>query len=423
MNIYRVIILSLLVFDWLVSLIVETLNMKNVSTRIPDEFAGIYDPDQYAKSQRYLHDNTYFSQLRSSVMLPLIILFIIMGGFSSIHHLAQSVSDHMIVQGILFGGTLIILGQVISLPFAIYETFVIEERFGFNKTSGRTFIVDILKGLALSLALGSPVFALILWIFDTVPAAWIWAWLAAALIQLFVLFIAPVVILPLFNRFTPLEEGDLRSKIEAFAAKQNYRISGIFKIDGSRRSTKSNAYFTGFGRNKRIVLYDTLIEKHSEDELLAILAHEIAHNKLGHLRQNIIISLGSSLLMFYILSLFIKQEGLHQAFGISGTPLYAGIILFGFLYTPINMVLGLLGTLLSRKHEYQADAFSAQTTGRPDALIDALKKLSMDNLTNLTPHPLKVFLDYSHPPVLERIRVLRTFTAEQPEPGTARDKA
>lgn len=407
MNGYLIFILVLLVFNWLLSLIVELLNVRHVSTEIPEEFAGVYDKEKYAQSQRYLRDNTRFGQIQAGVMLPLTIAFIVFGGFRWINGVAQSTADSMIVQGLVFGGILILIGQIISIPFSIYDTFVLEQKYGFNKTTPKTFVADLLKGLLLTAALGAPVFSLILWIFNAVPNAWLWAWGALAVIQLFILFIAPVVILPLFNKFTPLEDSELRSAIEKFAAAQSYRLSGIFKIDGSRRSTKSNAYFTGFGKTKRIALYDTLIEKHTVSELVAILAHEIGHCKLGHIKKGIVISLISSLLMFFILSLFITKPELYAAFGIEGTPLYAGFIFFGFLYAPINMILGLLHNILSRKHEYEADAFAAKTTQEPKALINALKKLSVDNLSNLTPHPLKVFLQYSHPPCLERIKALK----------------
>ncbi len=409
MNGYLVFILALLVFNWLLSLIVETLNVRNVSTEIPAEFEGIYDDEKYAKSQRYLKDNTRFGQIQAGIMLPLTIAFILLGGFSWINNLAQATSEHMILQGLVFGGILIVIGQIIGLPFGIYSTFVIEEKYGFNKTTAKTFIIDILKGLLLTVLLGAPIFALILWIFSSVTNAWLWAWGSLSVIQLFIMFIAPVVILPLFNKFTPLEEGDLRSKIEIFADAQKYKLSGIFKIDGSKRSTKSNAYFTGFGKTKRIALFDTLIDNHSVAELVGVLAHEIGHCKLGHIKKSIIISLASSLLMFFILSLFISKPELHAAFGIDGTPLYAGLIFFGFLYAPISMILSLLGNILSRKHEFEADAFAAETTKEPGEMISALKKLSVDNLSNLTPHPLKVFLEYSHPPVLERIKALRRF--------------
>ncbi len=412
MNAYLIFILVLLVFSWLLSLVVETLNVRNVSTEIPEEFCGIYDNEKYAKSQRYLKDTTRFEQVQAGIMLPLTIAFILLGGFSWINNLAQATSEHMILQGLVFGGILILLSQIISLPFSIYSTFVIEEKYGFNKTTAKTFVIDLLKGLLLTVLLGAPIFALVLWIFSTVTNAWLWAWGALSIIQLFILFIAPVVILPLFNKFTPLEEGALRSAIEKFAAAQKYTLSGIFKIDGSKRSTKSNAFFTGFGKTKRIALFDTLIENHSTAELVGVLAHEIGHCKRGHIKQGIVISLASSLMMFFILSLFVTKTGLYAAFGIEGTPLYAGLIFFGFLYAPISMILGLLGNLLSRKHEFEADAFAAETTQQPGEMIAALKKLSVDNLSNLTPHPLKVFLEYSHPPVLERIKALRTFEGE-----------
>ncbi|MDF7808475.1 M48 family metallopeptidase [Pontiellaceae bacterium B12219] len=412
MNGYLIFILALLVFNWLLSLIVETLNVRNVSTRIPDEFQGIYNEEKYAESQRYLKETTRFEQVQSAIMLPLTITFILLGGFRILNDVAAASSGHMILQGLVFGGLLMVLSQIVSLPFSIYNTFVIEEKYGFNKTTAKTFIVDLLKGILLTVLLGAPIFALVLWIFSSVTNAWLWAWAALSLIQLFVMFIAPVAILPLFNKFTPLEDGELRSAIEDYAASQEYTLSGIFKIDGSKRSTKSNAFFTGFGKTKRIALFDTLIENHSTEELVGVLAHEIGHCKRGHVKKGIVISMASSLLMFFILSLFITKAGLYAAFGIEDTPLYAGLIFFGFLYAPISMILGLLGNILSRKHEFEADAYAAETTKAPGKMINALKKLSVDNLSNLTPHPLKVFLEYSHPPVLERIKALRTFEKE-----------
>ena len=409
MNGYLIFILALLVFNWLLSLVIETLNVRHLSTGIPDEFHGIYDDEKYAKSQRYLKENTRFTQIQAGIMLPITLAFILLGGFKWINDVAQATSEHMILQGLVFGGILVLLSQIAGLPFSIYDTFVIEEKYGFNKTTAKTFMIDLFKGLLLTVLLGAPIFALVLWIFSTVANAWLWAWGSLSIIQLFIMFIAPVVILPLFNKFTPLEEGELRSAIEKFAAEQKFTLSGIFKIDGSKRYTKSNAYFTGFGKTKRIALFDTLIENHSTDELIGVLAHEIGHCKRGHIKKTIVISLVSSLLMFFILSLFITREGLYAAFGIEGTPLYAGLIFFGFLYAPISMIIGLLGNLLSRKHEFEADAFAAETTKAPGEMITALKKLSVDNLSNLTPHPLKVFLEYSHPPVLERIKALRTF--------------
>jgi len=407
MNGYLIFILALLVFSRLLSFVVARLNLSNLSTEIPEEFQSVYDKEKYAKAQNYLRDNTRFNELQSNIMLPLMIAFILLGGFRWVNNLAQAASEYLILQGLVFGAVLMLLSQMIGLPFSIYHTFVIEERYGFNKTTAKTFVLDIIKGWLLTVLLGAPIFALILWIFDKVDQAWLWAWGSLSVIQLFILFIAPVVILPLFNKFTPLEDGELRSSIDEFAKAQNYTVSGIFKIDGSKRSTKANAYFTGFGKTKRIALFDTLIEKQSVPELVAVLAHEIGHCKKGHIKKSIVISLATSLLMFFILSLFISRPGLYEAFQINGTPLYAGLIFFGFLYAPISMVLNIAGKILSRKHEFEADAFAAETTGKPGDLIDALKTLSVDSLSNLTPHPLKVFLEYSHPPVLKRIKALR----------------
>lgn len=409
MNGYLIFILALLIFSRILSLIVERLNLGHLSTEIPEEFHGVYDEEKYAQSQNYLKDNTRFGELQANLMLPLTIAFILLGGFRWVNDIAQSVSEHMIVRGLVFAGILMLISQIIGLPFSIYSTFVIEEKYGFNKTTAKTFIMDILKGWLLTALLGAPIFALILWIFDKVDYAWLWAWGALSVIQLFILFIAPVVILPLFNKFTPLEDGELRSSIDDFAKNQDYTVSGIFKIDGSKRSTKANAYFTGFGKTKRIALFDTLIEKQTVPELVAVLAHEIGHCKKGHIKTSIVISLATSLLMFFILSLFINSEGLHEAFKIESPQIYSGLIFFGFLYAPISMILGIANSILSRKHEFEADAFAAETTGKPVDLIDALKKLSVDSLSNLTPHPLKVFLEYSHPPVLERIKALRKF--------------
>lgn len=414
MNGYLLFVIALLVFDYVLEVVVERLNLSRLSPEIPEEFRGVYDAEKYAKSQNYTREGTRFELLEATVMLPLTIAFILLGGFRYVDQLARAAGSGMIVTGLLFAGMLGVLTLLAGLPFKIYDTFVIEERYGFNKTTVRTFIADLVKELLLGAILGGAVLAGVLWFFANAgPLAWLYAWGALAVFQIVLMFIAPVVILPLFNKFTPLEDGELRSAIEKYAAAQQVALSGIFKIDGSKRSTKSNAYFTGFGRTKRIALFDTLIAKHTTEELVAVLAHEVGHSKLGHIRKFIVVSLASSLLMFWILSLFITRPGLYEAFGVpfvpvgGQPPIYAGLIFFGFLYSPIAMVLGLLGNILSRKHEYEADAFAAKTANASETMITALKKLSVDNLSNLTPHPLKVFLEYSHPPVLDRITALR----------------
>ena len=410
MNPYLIIVISLLIADWLRHLTTEILNLRAATQRAPNELADIYDPERYAKAQRYLRDNTQFDLFQSTAFLALLLAFILSGGFAWVQRIASQTTEQTILQGLIFTGLLILLSKIISIPFSLYDTFVIEDRYGFNRTTPKTYVVDLLKGLLLTALIGGSIFAFVLWILETVPFAWFWAWAAVSLIQLLLMYIAPVIILPLFNKFTPLEEGELRDAIEAYAREQNYNISGIFKIDGSRRSSKSNAYFTGFGKTKRIALFDTLIEQHTTDELVAILAHEAGHCRLGHVKKGIAMSLATSLLMFALLALAIEQEGLYAAFGLDDTPLYAGLVFFGFLYTPISIALGILGNWISRKHEYEADRFAAQTTGTSKHLITALKKLTSHNMGNLTPHPFKVFVEYSHPPLRERIQAMRSAT-------------
>ena len=410
MNPYLIIVIILLVADWIRHVATEILNLRAATPVAPVDLADIYEPERYAKSQSYLRDNTQFDLIQSTFMLSVLLGFILAEGFAWIHGIAQQTSDHMILQGLVFTGILILLGKIIGTPFSLYDTFVIEERYGFNRTTAKTYILDLCKGLLLAALIGGGILALVLWIFETVPYAWFWAWAALSVIQIVLLFIAPVVILPLFNKFSPLEEGELREAIEAYAREQHFHISGIFKIDGSRRSSKSNAYFTGFGKTKRIALFDTLIEQHTTEELVAILAHEAGHSQLGHVKKGIAMSLVTSLIMFALLALAIEQQGLYEAFGLDDTPLYAGLVFFGFLYTPISIALGILGNWISRKHEYEADHFAVQTTGSCDHLVSALKKLTAHNMGNLTPHPFKVFVEYSHPPLRERIHAMQSIT-------------
>ena len=307
-----------------------------------------------------------------------------------------------------------LLYQLINIPFSVFHTFVIEEKYGFNKTTVKTFILDIIKGIILGVVIGGIAFSAIVWFFIKARTmAWIYCWGALTLFGLFLRFIAPVVIMPIFNKFIPLEDGELKTTLKNYANEQNFKMKGVFKIDGSRRSTKSNAFFTGFGRFRRIALFDTLIEKHTTDELVSVLAHEIGHYKKKHIIKSMIMSIVTTGLMFYILSLFLNNEGLFNAFKMENISVYASLVFFGFLYTPINMIFSVIGSVISRRHEYEADRFALTTYKKPEASINALKKLSMDNLSNLTPHPLKVFLDYSHPPVLQRIKAIRRYAKQE----------
>ncbi|MFW6151774.1 MAG: M48 family metallopeptidase, partial [Verrucomicrobiota bacterium] len=277
-----------------------------------------------------------------------------------------------------------------------------------NKTTPKIFVLDLVKTIILLAVFGGSAFVIVLWLFQEVgESAWIYCWITLTILQVAIMFVAPYVILPLFNKYTPLEEGELRSRIEQYAESQNFRIKGVYKMDGSKRSSKSNAFFTGFGRSKRIVLFDTLIEKHTVDELVTVIAHEMGHYKKKHVPQAMVRSIVKTGLMFFLLSLFIDNPGLFEAFGMEHMSIYAGFIFFGFLFAPVSMALSLFETALSRKHEYESDNYAVKTTGQPEVLINALKKLSVDNLGNLTPHPLKVIVGYSHPPVLDRIQAIR----------------
>ncbi len=408
MNIYAIVILAAIAVDFILDIVSNQLNLKALRKEVPEEFEDIYDEETYTKSQEYTWAGTRFGFVTGTFDAGLLLAFWFSGGFNMLDQWIRSWEFSELVTGILFIFILIVAKSVISLPFGIYSTFVIEERFGFNKTTAKTFVVDLLKGLMLSIIIGIPVLAGILAFFMyTGELAWLYAWSAITLFTLIMQYVAPTWIMPLFNTFTPLEDGELRTAIEEYTKKVNFPLQGLFVIDGSKRSSKSNAFFTGFGKNKRVALYDTLIENHTNDELVAVLAHEIGHYKKKHIIKGMILSVIQTGVMLFVLSIFLNDEGLFNAFYMDEMSVYAGLIFFSMLYAPINMVLSIYMQIFSRKHEYEADAYAAETTGKPGDMISTLKKLSKDNLSNLTPHPFYVFLNYSHPTVLERIKAIK----------------
>lgn len=412
MNGYLILILAIIFVSFTIEVIVALLNVRSLHPDLPDEFSDVFDHDLYAGSQNYTRATTRFGLLQNSIMTPVTILFILLGGFNWIDNLARSMGQGSIITGLIFTGLLMLFSGIAGLPFSIYSTFVIEERFGFNKTTVTTFILDIIKSVALGIVIGGPILALVLWFFEAGgPFAWMYCWLIVIGFVLIMQFLAPVVIMPLFNKFTPLEEGELKKSITNYAQSRNFKMKGIYTMDGSKRSTKLNAFFTGFGKFRRIVFFDTLIEKLSTDEIVAVLAHEMGHYKKKHIFKMMAASILQMGIMFYILSLFLNNKGLFAAFGMEHLSIYASLIFFGFLYSPISMLLGIATNFFSRRHEYEADAYAASTTSQPRDLINGLKKLSAANLANLTPHPLHVFLNYSHPPVLARIKALRKYLA------------
>lgn len=408
MNSWLILILFILVCNYVFETIVSILNLKALSPVLPSEFSDVFDKSEYEKSQRYTKVNTGFSLIESSTTLFLTIIFLLAGGFQYVDGIARSFGFGSIITGLIFTAILIVLSFLIGLPFSLYSTFVIEERFGFNRTTIKTFIVDTVKGTILAILLGGPLLALILWFFESAGSfAWLYCWGGVVLFSFIVQLLAPVLILPLFNKFTPLEEGSLKDKILEYAKQENFSIQGIFTMDGSKRSSKLNAFFTGFGKFRKIVFYDTLMEKLSDEEIVAVLAHEMGHYKLKHIYKMLAASVIQTGIMFYLLSLILENRLLFDAFSMEHVSIYASLIFFGFLYSPINTFVSILFNMRSRKHEFEADTYSAETTGLAEKLISSLKKLSQANLSNLTPHPLNVFLHYSHPPVLQRINALR----------------
>lgn len=408
MNIYLVIILFIIVGNYFLNIVVETLNVRHTKTDLPEEYDGYYDAEKYKKAQNYLKENTRFEITADTITTPITVAFILIGGFNFVDQIGRSFQFGPIPTGLIFAGILLLASQIISIPFSIYSTFVIEEKYGFNRTTVRTFILDIVKTWLLSAIIGGTIFSIILWFFHKAgDLAWMYCWVVVVLFQIVLTFLAPIVILPLFNKFYPLGDGELKAAIEDYAGSQAFKMKGIFKMDASQRSTKSNAFFIGFGKFRRIVLFDTLIKKHTVDELVSILAHEMGHYKKKHILKSILISISKTGLMFFVVSLFINNEGLFSAFKMQETSIYASLIFFAFLYAPINMVISIFSRILSRKYEYEADSYAVGTYRKPESMISALKKLTVDNLSNLTPHPLKVFLSYSHPPVLERIDSIR----------------
>jgi STE24 endopeptidase len=378
-----------------------------LQTDLPEPFQGVYDTHQYRKSQDYLRVNTRFGWVTAVVNLIAILFFWFQGGFPAMDNWVQSFGKGPVLSGLMYIGTLMFLYALLSQPFSIYATFVIEERFGFNRTTWKIYLLDLLKGLVLSILLGGPLLAGILAFFEYAGShAWLYCWAVVILYLLVVQYIAPTWIMPLFNKFKLLEEGELKSAILSCAESIQFPLKSVYTMDGSKRSRKSNAFFTGFGKNKRIVLFDTLIQQHTVPELVAVLAHEMGHFKKRHILQGMLLGILQTGLMFYLLSFMISYPGLFEAFYMNHMSVYAGLIFFGMLFAPLDFFVGLLMQVRSRSNEYQADSFAVAATRNPGAMIDALKKLSVHNLSNLLPHPFYVFLNYSHPPVLKRIQAI-----------------
>ena len=401
---YYLIIIFALAVEYLLSTVSSILDMGNIVEEVPADFQDVYDREKYARSQSYLRDRTRFGIFSSTFSLLLILVVIHTGLFGVLDQFVRVQTNQPILAGLLFFGIIFIIQDIISLPFSIYSTFVIEEKFEFNRTTPKTFVIDKLKGYALTVILGSAVIVPILFFFERFgPRGW---WIAWAMVTLFMIAVQPLfvhVIAPLFNKFTPLEEGELRTAIEEYSEKVKFPIGRIDVMDGSKRSGHSNAYFSGLGKSRRIALFDTLLEKHTTEEIISVVAHEVGHYKRKHIIKGTALGILETGVMLFIFNLIMKDAALFAVFGVSDISVYGGLVFFAMLYAPVSMITSLLTTAVSRKNEFEADTFSLETTKNPQALVNMLKGLAANNLAHLTPHPLKVFLSYSHPPVISRI--------------------
>ncbi len=401
------IIIAILVIQFVLDTFLEYLNASKFQDPVPTELKDVFDEEEYAKAQSYKKTNHRFGLLSSTFSLLLTLTFLFFGGFDWIDGLARAQFDNPILIALCFFGLILIGSDLLTTPFSYYQTFVIEERFGFNKTTPKLFFLDKLKSWMMMIILGGVILALILWFFQWAGRNfWIYAWAVVAVFTVFMNLFYSRLIVPLFNKQTPLKEGSLKQKIENYARQVGFELRNIFVIDGSKRSTKANAYFSGFGGEKRVTLYDTLIEDLDEEEIVAVLAHEVGHYKRHHIIFNLLTSLLLTGFTLYLLSLFINNPDVSLAIGVTQPSFHAALIGFGILYSPISEITGLAMNFLSRKFEFQADDY-AKNTFAAVPLITSLKKLSKNSLSNLTPHPAYVFMHYSHPPLIERIRNLR----------------
>ena len=398
------ILIAIIIIEFVIDTTLDVLNAKHYGDKLPEPLQDVYDTEEYLKSQAYKKERFKFSMVSSVLSLVLLLAFFFLDGFAFVDELARQYTDHPILIALIFFGIIMLGSDILTTPFSYYSTFVIEEKYGFNKTTLKTFALDKIKGWFMLIIVGGALLSLIIWFYQWAGSSfWLYAWAVIAVFSVVMNMFYAKLIVPLFNKQTPLEDGSLRQKIEAYASKVGFKLDNIFVIDGSKRSTKANAYFSGFGREKRITLYDTLINDLEEEEIVAVLAHEVGHYKKNHIIINLVTSIALTGLTLWLLSLCIGSPLLSQALGVATPSFHIGLIAFGILYSPISEITSLLMNFISRAFEYQADNFAKETyAGAP--LISGLKTLSKNSLSNLTPHPAYVFMHYSHPTLLQRFR-------------------
>jgi len=406
--VYTVVIGSFIFNTWL-----AMLNYKHRNEPIPEEVQDVYDTDKYKKWLEYNMENHRFSMIVRTINFIIFVLMLSLGIFVWFDDLAVSISSSIRIQTLLFLGFYFLLSFIVGIFTSYYDTFKIEEKYGFNKATKKTFFMDKVKSLILTIIFGGGLVYLILVIFKYAGNLFfLYTWLALVVIFVLTNILYVRLIVPMFNKLTPLEDGELKDAINAFAKKVGYEVAQISVIDASKRSSRLNAYFTGFGKLKKIVLYDTLIEKMSTDEIVSVLAHEIGHNKYKHIWFNMIQMTLTLLVYIGVFVLVLQNEVFSTAFGFTESNFGFSLILFAVLLEPIGVLLGLVSATFSRKHEYQADAYSAVQYS-PLSMESSLKVLGRENFSNLTPHPLYVKLTYSHPPITDRIKAIRKIQTDE----------
>ena len=414
-EVWFLIIIALVIFNYLFSNILDYLNHKNWKDEIPKELKDFYDKKKYKQAKLYALSKNKIGLLSSTISFLLVVSLLVFNGYGYIDQLVNSFNlnlflpfeiNNSFTKSVVFFLILFILNLIISIPFSYYNTFVIEENFGFNKTTKSTFFFDIIKSSILSILIGGFLLFLALYLYDSLnDGFWLYLWIGLSLLMVLINMFYADLIVPIFNKLTPLENGDLRKKIENYSKEVGYLLKNIYVIDGSKRSTKANAFFSGLGPRKTIALYDTLIEKHTENELVAVLAHEVGHFKKKHVFSGLLMSVIQIGVMAFFFELCLKLPEISLALGGSGVSFHLGLIGFSIIFSPISMMSGILMNYISRKNEFEADSYAKETYNGDDLSL-ALKKLSVDSLSNIYPHPLYVFFHYSHPPLIKRLRAL-----------------
>jgi STE24 endopeptidase len=399
-------ILAFILLEFIFSKVLENLNLKTWDKPLPAEVKDLYSPEKYKEARDYAFENNKVASVSGAISLVVSLSFLYFGGFAWADGLVRMYTDNAIIQGLFFFGVLGLGSSIISLPFELYSTFVIEEKYGFNKTTVSTFIADKIKGLLMGIVIGGGLYALLAWLFQQLGNHFWWtAWIVVTVVSVFFAMFYTSWILPLFNKLTPLEEGELRTAIEKYAAKVNFPLTNVFVMDGSKRSTKANAFFSGLGTKKNIVLYDTLVNEMTIDEITAVLAHEVGHYKKKHIYQSMVLSVFQMGVLFFVFGMLAKSPLMASVLGAKENSFYLALVTFSLLYSPISLVTGLLMNLFSRKNEYEADAY-ARDTYDAEPLMTSLKKMSVHHLSNLQPHPAYVFVHYSHPTLLQRMKAV-----------------